>query len=344
MPTFRHLGWMITTHLLTSVRAALFAGVIGALPLAAQGPVTSGTVLVADQQSGTATIVDVATHATTALEVGSGPHETVISPDGKWGVVTIYGSAAPNVGNKLAVIDLAAKKVVRTIDLGQYTRPHGASFVPGQPTQVVVTSEATSNVVLVDIAKGEVIAAIPTKRPLTHMLGVTADGKRVFAAAINYGGVVEIDLAKREFVRDLKVATKTEGIGVAPDGNTVWVGSNDSGTVSVVDTKTWTVAAKITGLVMPYRIGLSPDGKLAVFCDPQANKIWIADVATRKLIGDVGDLASPRGVKIATDNRTAFVTMGGDNTVVAIDLVTRAVLWKASVGKSPDGVWYGPKP
>lgn len=335
---------MMTSRPLTFVRAALFTGVIGAIPPAAHAQVKTGTVLIADQQSATATIVDVATHATTAVDVGVGPHETVISPDGKWGVATIYGTAAPNIGNKLAVIDLVAKKVVRTIDLGQYTRPHGASFVPGQPTQVVVTSEATSNIVLVDIAKGEVLAAIPTKRPLTHMLGITDDGKRVFAAAINYGGIVEIDLAKREFVRDLQVATKTEGIGVAPDGNTVWVGSNDSGTVSVVDTKTWTVATKITGLVMPYRIGLSPDGKLAVFCDPQANKIWIADVATRKLIGEVGDLASPRGVKIATDNRTAFVTMGGDNTVAAIDLVTKAVLWKVPVGKSPDGVWYGPKP
>jgi YVTN family beta-propeller protein len=335
---------MMTSHPFTSVRAVLLAGVMGAVPLAGQAQITTGTVLVADQQSATATIIDVATHATTSLEVGVGPHETVISPDGKWGVVTIYGTAAPNIGNKLAVIDLAAKKVVRTIDLGSYTRPHGASFVPGQPTQVVVTSETTANVVLVDIAKGEVLAAIPTKHTGSHMLGVTADGKRVFAAAINYGGIAEIDLAKREFVRDLQVATKTEGVGVAPDGNTVWVGSNDSGTVSVVDTKTWTVAAKITGLAMPYRIGLSPDGKLAVFCDPQANKIWIADVATRKLIGEVGALASPRGVKIATDNRTAFVTMGGDNTVVAIDLVTRAVLWTAPVGRSPDGVWYGPKP
>jgi hypothetical protein len=47
-------------------------------------------------------------------------------------------------------------------------------------------------------------------------------------------------------------------------------------------------------------------------------------------------------VKIAPDNRTAFVTLGATNMVAAIDLVERKVLWRAPVGASPDGVWYGP--
>ena len=119
---------------------------------AAQQRITTGTVLVANQQSASATIVDIATQTATTLDVGTGPHEAVISPDGRWGVVTIYGVAgAP--GNKLSIIDLPAKKVVRTINLGTYLRPHGASFVTGQPNVVAVTSETTQNVVLADIAK-----------------------------------------------------------------------------------------------------------------------------------------------------------------------------------------------
>lgn len=333
---------MISTRLLRA--AAVTAAVwVPAANGAAQSVVTAGNVLVANQQSASATIVDVATREATTLDVGAGPHETVVSPDGKWGVVTIYGTPTP--GNQLAVIDMAAKKVVRTIDLGEYIRPHGASFVPGAPTQVVVTSERTENVVLVDIAQGKVITAMGTKHPGTHMLGVTRDGKRAFAASITWGGIVELDLEKREFVRDLQVSTQTEGVAVAPDGGTVWVGSNNGHTVSVVDTKSWSVVAKIEGLGMPYRIGISPDGKTAVFCDAGQNKIWIADVATRKLTGEVGPLDSPRGVKIAPDNRTVYVTLAGTaNAVTAIDLVDRKVKWTAPVGTAPDGVWYGPKP
>lgn len=318
---------------------------MSAVRLAAQPPVKTGYVLVANQQSASATIVDIATHATTTLEVGAGPHEAVISPDGKWGVVTIYGvSGAAGAGNKLAVIDLAEKRVVRTIDLGSYTRPHGASFVPGQPSQVVVTSETTQNVVLVDIAEGKVLKAIPTQHPVSHMLGVTADGRRVFTASISFGGISEIDLEKQAFVRDLAVSTNTEGVAVAPDGSTVWLGSNNANSVSVVDTKSWRVVATIGGLDMPYRIGFSPDGKVVVFCDPRANKVWIADAATKKLVGSVEGLGSPRGVKIANDNRTAFVTLGADNAVASIDLIDRKVNWTVPVGVSPDGVWYGPVP
>jgi YVTN family beta-propeller protein len=331
-----------SSHLRRALAATFaFAPLAGAQPT----PVSSGVVLVANQQSGSATIVDVATRAETTLDVGTGPHETVISPDGRWGVVTIYGVGGANgAGNKLAIIDLGAKRVVRTIDLGTYTRPHGASFVPGKPSHVVVTSETTANIVLVDIAEGRVLGAIPTQHPGSHMLGVTADGKRAFTASISFGGISEIDLDRRAFVRDLQVSSATEGVAVAPDGSSVWIGSNNRGTVSVVDTKSWSVVATISGPTMPYRIGFSPDGNTVVFCDPQANRVWIADAKARKITGSVDGLGSPRGVKIAPDNRTAFVTLGADDAVASVDLIERKVNWSVPVGRSPDGVWYGPKP
>jgi YVTN family beta-propeller protein len=314
---------------------------LAALAPFAAAQITTGTVLVADQQSATATIVDVATKTTTTIPVGNGPHETIISPDGKWGVVTIYGVAGA-AGNKLAVIDLPAKKLVRTVDLGAYIRPHGASFIPGSPNLVAVTSEVTQNVVVADIAKGEVVTAIPTQHPGSHMLGVTADGTRAFTANMQWGGISEIDLEKRAFVRDLQASSTTEGIGVAPDGNTVLIGSNNTGTVSVIDTKAWKVDATLTGFGFPYRVGVSPNSAIAVVVDAKDGKIHIVDVKARKVTGEVVLDGSPRGVKIAPDNRTAFVTLAGTNTVAAVDLTDKKVLWTVPVGTAPDGVWYGP--
>jgi YVTN family beta-propeller protein len=302
----------------------------------------SGTVLVANQQSASATIIDLATRAETTIDVGVGPHEAAISPDGRWGVVTIYGTQTP--GNALAVIDLASKKVVRTIDLGEYRRPHGAAFLPGSTTTVAVTSEASQNVVVVDITAGKILSAMPTRHPGSHMVGITADGKHAFTSNVPWGGITELDLESRTFARDLTVAAQTEGIAVTPDGATVWVGSNSTGTVSVVETKTWKVAETLSGFGMPYRIGVSPNGALAVICDPQQNAIHIADVSSRKITGSVGALPSPRGVFIAPDNRTAFVTFGGDNSVGVIDLVERTLKTKFPVGTSPDGVAYGRAP
>ena len=316
-------------------------GLIAARGAAAQSA-ASGTVLVANQQSASATIIDLATRAETTLDVGTGPHEAAISPDGRWGVVTIYGTQTP--GNSLAIIDLAARKVVRTIDLGEYRRPHGAAFLPGSTTTVAVTSEASQNVVIVDINAGKVLSAAPTQHPGSHMLGIPADGKHVYTSNVPWGGITEIDLAGRTFSRDLAVAPQTEGVAVAPDGATVWVGSNSTGTVSVVDTKSWSVVATLSGLGMPYRIGVAPNGSIAVICDPQQNAIHIADVASRKIVGSVGSLPSPRGVFIAPDNRTAFVTFGADNSVGVIDLSEKTLKTKFPVGSSPDGVAYGRAP
>lgn len=325
-------------------RSLVLAGTLAA-SAHAQSRITTGTVLVANQQAASATIVDVATQTTTTLDVGAGPHEAVISPDGRWGIVTLYGTAGVSgIGNRLAVIDLAAKTVVRTIDLGSYTRPHGAAFVTGQPNVVAVTSETTQNVVLVDIAKGEVLGAVPTKHPASHMLGVTADGKRAYTASITWGGISELNLETRAFVRDLRASSATEGIAVAPDGSTVWIGSRDSATVTVIDTKSWTAEPPLTGFGMPYRIEISPDGATAVVCDPGMNKVHIVDVKTRRVVGAVSVDGSSRGVKIAPDNRTLFLTLAGVNRVAAIDLAEQRVRWTAPVGTAPDGVWYGPAP
>src|SRR4051812_37274949 len=52
-------------------------------------PARAGLVVVANQEAGSATVVDAATMKTIAtLPVGTGPHEVATSPDGRWAVVT----------------------------------------------------------------------------------------------------------------------------------------------------------------------------------------------------------------------------------------------------------------
>ena len=86
----------------------------------------------------------------------------------------MYGvGGAP--GNQLAVIDLVRDSVIRTIDLGQYTRPHGAAFLGNSNDRVALTSETTGNVVLVTLSTGA-IETIPTNARTSHMIAVTADG------------------------------------------------------------------------------------------------------------------------------------------------------------------------
>jgi DNA-binding beta-propeller fold protein YncE len=270
------------------------------------------------------------------VTVGAGPHEAAVSPDGRVAVVTIYGTQPP--GNQLAVIDLVTDSVVRTIDLGTYTRPHGAVFLAGRSDRVVVTSESTNNIVLVDLTTGAV-DAIPTNARASHMVAVSADGARAWTANIVDNTVSEIDLTARRFVRSFAVPSRPEGIAVTPDGSEVWVGSNETGAVTVISTSTGAIAHTLTGTTFPYRLTASPDGTRMAVVDGTGNRLVIADVASHLVVGSVA-LASPRGVAIAPDNRTAYVTLAGGQLAV-IDLASMVVSRTVPVQASPDGVGVG---
>src|SRR5688572_15261115 len=93
-------------------------------------------VVVANQGSRSASVLDDPGITMRHVSVGEGPHEAAVSPNGRIAVVTIYGAQTP--GNRLSVIDLVGDTVVRTIDLGTYTRPHGAVFLAGSSDRVAV--------------------------------------------------------------------------------------------------------------------------------------------------------------------------------------------------------------
>ncbi len=308
---------------------------------AAQG-LRTGHLLVANQEAASASLIDLGTDSMQFIAVGTGPHEAAIAPSGRIGVVTIYGTRP--AGNQLAIIDIATARVIRTISLGEYTRPHGVVFIPGDEGRVVVTSESTANVVIVNIGTGAIEAVIPTEAQGSHMAAITADGRRVFTSNVGSGSVSEIDLVTRTFVRSITVAPRVEGIAVTPDGSLVFAGSNTDGTVSIIDTGTGAIVSTLRGFTLPYRLAISADGSTAIVCDPEGGAIHVIDVATRSVTWKLDALPSPRGVSIAPDGRTAFVTLADDPSVGLVDMGTHTLARRIDVGSSPDGVGYGPTP
>jgi DNA-binding beta-propeller fold protein YncE len=273
-------------------------------------------------------------------------------------VVTNYGDrAAP--GNSLSVIDLAAPKpvVTRTIDLGEYRRPHGAVFVAGG--RIAVTSEVTQRLVLVDFATGRVDTALATNARGSHMVAAQRDGRRAWTANMQDGNVTEFDIVARRTVRTFPAASMDEGIAVTPSGSQIWVGSNDAKTVTVLDAASTNRIATLEGFGFPYRIGISRSGRVAVVNDPVSNRIWLYEAPSRKLLGEL-DLAKVDGIKAAGGGQPrsvgagpegvafdpiadfAYVTLHGTNQVVAVDLGPMKVVGFGSVGAGPDGIGYSP--
>ena len=314
----------------------------------------SGTVIVANMGDHTATLIDVASKRVVAtLPTGQGAHEVAVSHDGRWAVVSNYGvRGAP--GNSLTVIDVAAAVVSRTIDLGEVRRPHGSAFLPGD-SLLAVTSEASKTVVLVDFRKGTVAASIPTNHPVSHMLAMTPDGRRMFTSNIGDGTVSELDVPARKFVREFTVAPQVEGIAVTPSGDQVWVGSNQQKTVTVIDARAGTTVATLPGFGLPYRLAVTPDGRTVVISDPPNAVVRIVDAATRRdratvRVDSAGVTAaaefpgspSPEGIALSRDGRMAFVTLQGSARLALIDIASATVVGYVPTGNGADGIGYSP--
>ena len=300
----------------------------------------TGTLIVTNKEPSTATIIDVASgRALATLPTGNGPHEVVLSKDGRIAVVTDYfGSTGP--GNTLTVIDVPAKSVVRTINLGQYTRPHGIVYLPGD-SLVAVTSESTQNVVIVAVSSGEIRKAIPTQHQGSHMVAVTADGKRAWTGDMASNTVSELDIPSGAYVRSINVPAQPEAINVTPDGREVWVGSNSTGKVSVVDPATGSVTTAAEGVSWPYRVLFTPDLTTVIIPDLRKDEVRFLERATRRELSRLSmPGAGPQGVTLTPDGRYLLESLSQQSRVVVIDMKTRQIVGYVPAGRTPDGIAY----
>lgn len=320
---------------------AAFAAWIPLQPgLVAQVPGLTGTLVVTNKSPSTATIIDVATgQALATLPTGNNPHEVVLSANGRTAVITDYGTGDTPT---LTVIDVPARRVVRTISLGQYTRPHGIVYLPGD-SLVAVTSESTQNVVIVAVASGEIRKAISTQRQGSHMVAVTADGRRAWTGDIGSNTVSELDIPSGAYLRSIEVPAQPEAINVTPDGREVWVGSNQTGKVSVVNTATGDVTTAAEGVSWPYRVLFSPDLSTVVLPDMRNNEVRFLERATRKELSRISlPDAGPQGVTITPDGRYLLESLSQEARVVVIDMRSRQIVGYIPAGQTPDGIAYTP--
>ena len=300
--------------------------------------------VVVNKDANTVSIISVETGATLAtLPTGGGSHEAAASDDGKLAVITDYTG-----GNSLTVVDLATRTVARTIDMREYPRPHGIVFLPDN-RRVAVSSEASANVVVVDVVGGRIEVARPTRADVSHMVVVARDGRRAFTADIRSGTMTAVDLVSGE-PRSLPVSTQTEAIGVSPEADQVWVGSNDKGTVTVISPSQWKAVDTLDVGGQPYRIVFSPDGRRVLVSTPMSDEVWLFDAATRKELGRVktpsssGTPGQPFGIAWSPDGKRAFVTLRGAAQVAVLDTEKMSLLKHFTAGPGADGIAFARRP
>jgi YVTN family beta-propeller protein len=345
----------------TVARSSFLAGSLLAAFLPAQAaaqPAVVDRLLVCNKAEHTLSIFDPATRQEVAkLPTGRGPHEVAVSPDGKLAVVSDYGDQKP--GQTLTVVDVPGAAVLRTIALGRdevdadgkkttkaFLRPHGVQFVAND--RVVVTSEASRCLLLVDVTKGAIERTWTSTQGTMHMVAVTADRRRAAASSIREGSVVFFDLAGEGAAATAPIVCGegSEGIGICPlDGHT-WVGNRAANTVSVVDAKGQTVKTLTTG-DFPFRIAFVPDGTKALVTCAEGGQLQVFDSKTHALLNDISihedrsELsAMPMGVVADADGKCVWITCGRGEFVAVIDLAKGELVHRVPARKGCDGIGW----
>jgi YVTN family beta-propeller protein len=328
----RDNGTMISHRVVWAAALGFSARVL----LAAGTP--SPALIVLNKEEATLAIVDPANGKVAArIPVGESPHEVAVSGDGKFAFVANYGSRTP--GSTISVIDLAAQKEVRRVDLSPMRKPHGIFFADGK---VYFTAENNKLIGRYDPAANAIDWLLGTGQNSTHMVMVAKDGNTIFTANIGSDSISIIERASGPAGWNqtvVPVGKGPEGFDLSPDGRQLWAANSRDGSVSIIDI----AAKKVVGTVdvrtkRSNRLKFTPDGRRVLISDLEGGEVVALDAATRHEIKRLKPGKTPEGILIVPDGKRAFLAIAGDNKIATLDLATLEITGSFSPGAGPDGM------
>jgi DNA-binding beta-propeller fold protein YncE len=303
----------------------------------------------------TLAIVDPATlKIVSRIPVGEDPHELVASSDGRTAYVCIYGGGSLH---ELNVIDLVAQKPLQNIDTRPLFGPHDITFVNGKAW---FTVEGSKSIGRYDPATNKLDWSMGTGQDRTHMIYVTADGKKIYTTNISSGTVSILTdtliqpgrtappnaRPREDWIHTVvPTARGSEGFDVSPGGSELWTASGEDGTISIIDVEAKKLATKIDAKVFgANRLKFTPGGNQVFISSLQTGELTIYDTKSHKEVkrlklgrGAAGILMDPVGSR-------AFIACSADNYVAVVDLKTLEVTSHLDVGGVPDGLAWALRP
>ena len=326
------------------MRAIQFALPLLSITLAATTvPAQQDRLVVAEKGQQSMAIIDPASGKVLASvpEGGVTGHEVIASPDGRLAFVPIYGNSgvgAPGTdGNSIAVIDIAAQKVIHTISFDHGVRPHCPLIGP-KDGLLYVTTELDQSITLIDPKTFKILGALPTGQPQSHMLALSHNGLRGYTANVGPGTVSVLDIPNRKLLTILPISNNTQRISITPDDRWVFTADQTQPRLAAIDTRTNQVAHWVALPGIAYGTAPTLDGKFLLVTIPTLNKLAVVDIAAMKVIRSIDTPADPEEVLSQPGNKTAWISSVASHTESQLDLATWQITQKIETGKGTDGI------
>ena len=177
------------------------------------------------------------------VKTGAMPSHLAFSVDSKLAYVTEQSSG------KVAVIDLAAQRVVQSIEVGK--EPAGIWATPDDK-EIWVGIMGSDHIAVIDRASNKVTAKIVTGKG-AHNIFPRGDGKHVLISNRVANTISLIDWQSKKVVDTFNVPGGPDCLEIIPGTNEMWVTTRWMQTVTVVDLATKAIKARIP-------VGRSPHG------------------------------------------------------------------------------------
>jgi YVTN family beta-propeller protein len=321
------------------VLAGLSIGAVSVVAQVAGGPF----LLVANQGDRSLSLIDVAAQKEiAAVPVGGVTgHEVVASPDGKMAYVPIYGDAGVGRtgtdGSSMAVIDLAARKVVGSVDFGHGVRPHKPIYDPASG-MLYVTTELDKTVTVIDPKTLKIVGTIPTGQEQSHMLILSHDGTRGYTANVGPGTVSVLDIKARKLVTVIPVSEKTQRISISRDDKLVFTADQTKPQMAVIDTATNKLKTWIPLPAVGYGSATTLDGRWLLVAMVSLKQVAVVDLETMKVTRTIDIPAGDGAILMRPDGKVAYVSCAPENKVAVIDLTDWKVSKLIEAGTKADGL------
>lgn len=262
------------------------------------------------------------------VKVGTHPHEIVLSPDRKTAYISDNGilwmTEAGEGGNTISVVDVASRRKLGVIDLGQYRRPHGMA-VDAQSGRMVVTIENPDGLLLVDPVARKVLRKYDVQGEDPHMVLLDGRGEWAYVSNTTTNTVAAIELATGK-VKLIPVDKRPQGGVLTRDGRRIFLTCSDGNSIAVIDTEKKERVGVIRTGKGPGRVALTPDEKTLVYNLQPGEGVGFADVAAGKETGVVALGGQPLSLTLSGDGKLAYAGVQDQDKIVVVSVGERKVV------------------
>src|SRR5689334_1040684 len=259
------------------------------------------------------------------LRVGTLPLNIVLSPDGRYAVVTNNGVNQPS----FSVVDIASWTIASTTPIDAAWL--GLAFSP-DGTKLYSSGAGQNNVREYTFADGAIAPARTFALPpagdvnFAGGLAISRDGRTLFVTRLFAMTLSAIDLASGVVTATVPLSAEPYTAAVSPDGRSVFVSLWGGAAVQQFSTDSLRLVSEMPTAEHPNAMVLSPDGRrLFVACGNSAS-VWVFDTFSNEPIEQISTslfpeqppTSTPNSVALSPDGRTLLVANADTNSVASI--------------------------